>query len=85
MHADARGASTQYEQMAWFLEAHFGEVELRGPEWIVRVEEEEARVHLESSVVSCANGALGERVKCVVEMAALTVRSLADIGRTSVL
>lgn len=50
VHADA-GVESRYEQIAWFLEAHFGQVEL-GHEsvLIVRVNGVEARVDLMSSV-----------------------------------
>ena len=84
LHAHAH-ADGRYERVAWFLEAHFGAVELhsepgRDPVLIVRVDGEEARVDLMPSargqVVNCENERLRGRVESVVEMAELTVRSL---------
>lgn len=63
-----------YEKMAWFLEAHFGPVEVHAesePVLIVRVDGEEARVSAGS--VSCGSAGLQRRVASVVEMAELTV------------
>lgn len=62
--------------MAWFLEAHFGPVEMHphDPVLVVRVDGEEARVGLVG--VACAHEGLRERVESVVGMAELTVRSL---------
>lgn len=51
MHAHAHAdGSEESDRIGWFLEAHFGEVEREGPVLIVRVDEEEARVDLTSSV-----------------------------------
>lgn len=72
VHADAQvgPASARYEQIAWFLEAHFGEVESdvgHAPVLVVRVDGEEARVNLITSVSfrggagPCADGAVGAR------------------------
>lgn len=48
VHVHARADAR--EQIAWFLEAHFGEVELGRAVLTVRVDGEEARIDLASSV-----------------------------------
>ncbi|KAH7888842.1 beta-lactamase-like protein [Phlebopus sp. FC_14] len=99
-HADSHAESsyTRIRRVAWFLEAHFGEVELHMPDesiqeqeegtaspaLIVRVDEADAYIDLISLAVTCANEMLRKRVEVVLDMAILTVSSLTESFQSGV-
>ncbi|KAF7376126.1 hypothetical protein MSAN_00027500 [Mycena sanguinolenta] len=91
-HADREDAVTRIKRLAWFLEAHFGEVELHMPDesqeepeqgeddnepsLLVRLDEAIAQINLVSLTVNSSNEALKRRVEVVLDMAVTTVGSL---------
>ncbi|EGO00275.1 hypothetical protein SERLA73DRAFT_73000 [Serpula lacrymans var. lacrymans S7.3] len=95
-HAESHGESsvTRIQRLAWFLEAHFGEVELHMPDeedegheqgddsnepsLLVRLDEADAQINLLSLVVTSTNDALRKRVEAVLDMAISTVSSLTE-------
>ncbi|KAF9244893.1 Pre-mRNA 3'-end-processing endonuclease polyadenylation factor C-term-domain-containing protein [Melanogaster broomeanus] len=76
-HADSHSepSYTRIQRLAWFLEAHFGEVELHMPDETNQHEQEH---ELEGDVVTSANEALRRRVEAVLDMAVSTVSPLAE-------
>ncbi|KAH7924266.1 Metallo-hydrolase oxidoreductase [Leucogyrophana mollusca] len=94
-HADAHDnpSVTRVQRLAWFLEAHFGEVELHMPDvsddheqgedsnepsLLVRLDEADARINLLTLVVESESEALRKRVETVLDMAVSTVSSLTE-------
>ncbi|KAH7916536.1 beta-lactamase-like protein [Hygrophoropsis aurantiaca] len=94
-HADAHNdpSVTRVQRLAWFLEAHFGEVELHMPDGtddyeqgearsepslLVRLDEADARINLVTLAVESENDGLRKRVETVLDMAVSTVSSLTE-------
>ncbi|KAJ7451170.1 beta-lactamase-like protein, partial [Mycena latifolia] len=91
-HIDRQDAAMRIKRLAWFLEAHFREVEVRMPEnrqegpeqcetkpsILVRLDEATAQIDLMSLTVASSNEALRNRVESVLDMAVTTVSSLRE-------
>ncbi|KAK7057211.1 beta-lactamase-like protein [Favolaschia claudopus] len=93
-HAAHSDAVTRIKRLAWFLEAHFGDVELHMPDesqeepeqgeddnepsLLVRLDEAIAQINLISLTVNSSNEALKKRVEIVLDMAVTTVGSLRE-------
>ncbi|KAJ7346591.1 beta-lactamase-like protein [Mycena albidolilacea] len=91
-HAEREDPVTRIKRLAWFLEAHFGEVELHMPDesqeepeqgeddnepsLLVRLDEAVAQINLVALTVASSNEALKKRVEVVLDMAVTTVGSL---------
>ncbi|RDX44865.1 Metallo-hydrolase/oxidoreductase [Lentinus brumalis] len=95
-HADLGGESAErmrIQRLAWFLEAHFGEVELHMPDegdemeqgedahepsLLVTLDEADAVINLLSMTVTSSSESLRRRVEAVLDMAVSTVSSLSE-------
>ncbi|KAI0685337.1 Metallo-hydrolase/oxidoreductase [Cerioporus squamosus] len=95
-HADLMDESAErmrIQRLAWFLEAHFGEVELHMPEegdemeqgedahepsLLVTLDEADAVINLLSMTVRSSSESLRRRVEAVLDMAVSTVSSLSE-------
>ncbi|KAI1796492.1 Metallo-hydrolase/oxidoreductase [Ganoderma leucocontextum] len=94
-HADIIDESapvTRIQRLCWFLEAHFGDVELHMPEedpadlgedapepsLLVTLDEADAVINLLSMTVTSSSEALKRRVEAVLDMAVSTVSSLSE-------
>ncbi|EJF65154.1 Metallo-hydrolase/oxidoreductase [Dichomitus squalens LYAD-421 SS1] len=94
-HADITDESapvTRIQRLCWFLEAHFGDVELHMPEeddaeqsedapepsLLVTLDEADAVINLLSMTVTSSSEALRRRVEAVLDMAVSTVSSLSE-------
>ncbi|KAJ7218082.1 beta-lactamase-like protein [Mycena pura] len=91
-HVDCEDPVTRATRIAWFLEAHFGDLELHFPDQSqdeleqgeednepslkVHLDETSAQINLVSLTVSCSNDTLKKRVEAVLDMAVTTVNSL---------
>ncbi|KAH9942274.1 mRNA 3'-end-processing protein YSH1 [Epithele typhae] len=98
-HADTdpdeeRTAQQRISRLAWFLEAHFGDVELHMPEagddveqgedahepaLLVTLDDVDAVINLLSMTVTSSSDALKRRVEAVLDMAVSTVGSLSEV------
>ncbi|KAI0743756.1 beta-lactamase-like protein [Daedaleopsis nitida] len=95
-HADIVDESaevTRIQRLAWFLEAHFGEVELhmpedgdemeqgedaQGPSLLVTLDEADAVINLTTMTVTSSSDVLRRRVEAVLDMAVSTISSLSE-------
>ncbi|RPD78189.1 Metallo-hydrolase/oxidoreductase [Lentinus tigrinus ALCF2SS1-7] len=95
-HADLEDESAErirIQRLAWFLEAHFGDVELHMPEegdemeqgedahepsLLVTLDEADAVINLLSMTVASSSESLRRRVEAVLDMAVSTVSSLSE-------
>ncbi|KAJ7287552.1 beta-lactamase-like protein [Mycena rebaudengoi] len=91
-HADRQ--DERIKRLAWFLEAHFGEVEFhmpdepeeepeqgeddREPSLLVRLDEATAQINLVALTVNSTNEALRKRVEAVLDMAVTSISSLSE-------
>ncbi|TFK83786.1 Metallo-hydrolase/oxidoreductase [Polyporus arcularius HHB13444] len=91
--ADECAERMRIQRLAWFLEAHFGEVELHMPEegdemeqgedahepsLLVTLDEADAVINLLSMTVTSSSESLRRRVEAVLDMAVSTVSSLSE-------